>query len=169
MDQKILFKQMIDMQKVAFDNSFKVMTTIREQGEKMANMVLEEASWLPEEGKKAMTDWIGTYKKGYDNFRDAVAENFNKMQDCFVVSESKPEDGAATNLKRNDKQTPPESKDLKQNDKQTPPASKDLKQNDKQTPPASKDLKEDDKQTQPASKDLKQNDKQTPSLASEKA
>lgn len=83
MEQKMLFKQVIDFQKATFDNSFKAMTTLQEQGEKMVDMFLQQASWLPEEGKKAVTDWIRAYQKGRDDFKGAVEKNFVKVQDFF--------------------------------------------------------------------------------------
>jgi hypothetical protein len=91
MDQKTLFKQMIDFQKATFDNSFKAMTTLQEQGEKMVGMFLEQAPWLPAEGKKAITDWIGAYRKGRDEFKDAVEKNFSKVQDYFAGAAEKSE------------------------------------------------------------------------------
>lgn len=87
MDQKMLFRQMIDFQKATFDNSFKAMATLQEQGENMVGMFLDQASWLPDEGKKAVTDWIGAYKKGREDFRGAVEENFGKVQEYFATSE----------------------------------------------------------------------------------
>lgn len=88
MDQKKLFKQMIDFQKATFDNSFKAMTTLQEQGEKMVNMFIEQAPWLPEEGRTAVTEWINAYKTGRDNFKDTVESNFNKVTDFFSAGET---------------------------------------------------------------------------------
>lgn len=86
MDQKALFKQMIDFQKNTFDNSFKAMTTLQEQGEKMVNMFLEQAPWLPEQGKKAIQDWISAYKKGREYFKELVESQFRKVQEYFSDS-----------------------------------------------------------------------------------
>jgi hypothetical protein len=87
MDRKMLFKQMLDFQKATFDNSFKAMATLQEQGEKMVTMFMDQASWLPEEGRNAVTEWIGTYQKGRENFRETVEKNFDKVQAYFVNSE----------------------------------------------------------------------------------
>lgn len=84
MEQKNLFKQMTAFQKAAFDNSFKTMVTFQDQGEKIAGVFLSQASWLPEEGKKAITDWISACKKGRDSFKDTVEDNFTKIQDYFA-------------------------------------------------------------------------------------
>lgn len=91
MDQKMLFKQMIDFQKATFDNSFKAMATLQEQGEKMVSMFMDQASWLPKEGKKAITEWINAYQKGREDFREAVEKNFSKVQAYFGSPESNAE------------------------------------------------------------------------------
>ncbi|MDX9817484.1 MAG: hypothetical protein RBT16_01125, partial [Desulfococcus multivorans] len=62
MDQKKVFKQMIDFQKTTFDNSFSAMTTLQEQGEKMMTAFLDQAAFLPDEGKAAVKKWIDAYK-----------------------------------------------------------------------------------------------------------
>jgi polyhydroxyalkanoate synthesis regulator phasin len=86
MDQTQLFKQMIEFQKATFDNSFNAMVTMQEQAEKMATTFLEQATWLPEEGKKVVTDWIKAYKKGYEDFKKAVDENFKRVEEFFASS-----------------------------------------------------------------------------------
>lgn len=91
MDQKMLFKQMIDFQKNTFDNSFKAMTTLQEQGEKMVSMFLEQSPWLPDEGRKAVTNWIKAYKKGREDFKSAVDKNFSQVQKYFSEAEAKAE------------------------------------------------------------------------------
>lgn len=88
MEQKKLFKEMVNFQKTAFDNSFKAIITVQEQGEKMVTVFLTQASWLPKDGKKAITDWIDVCKKRRDDFRDVVEESFSKVQDYFVDSGS---------------------------------------------------------------------------------
>lgn len=83
MDQKALFKQMIDFQKAAFDNSFNAMATLQEQSEKMVKTFLDQAVWLPEEGKKAIQNWLDAYKGGRDKFKQAVEQNFEKVDAYF--------------------------------------------------------------------------------------
>ncbi len=83
MDQKVLFKQMIDFHKATFDNSFNAMTTLQEQGEKMVGMFLDQAAWLPEEGKKIIREWTDTYKKGRLEFRKNVEAQFEKVENYF--------------------------------------------------------------------------------------
>jgi polyhydroxyalkanoate synthesis regulator phasin len=84
MDQKQIFKQMLDFQKTTFDNSFSAMMMLQEQTEKAAQTLLDQASWLPEEGRKAIDEWVAAYKKGREEFKALVDENFKKVEDFFA-------------------------------------------------------------------------------------
>jgi hypothetical protein len=86
MDQKTIAKQMIQFNKTAMDNSFKAITMVYEQNEKIAGAFLEQAAWLPEEGKKAIKDWIATYKSGCENFKSLVDDSYAKVDSFFSDS-----------------------------------------------------------------------------------
>ena len=88
MDSAKIAKQMIDFQKTTFDNTFSAMVMMQEQTERMANTLLEQATWLPEEGKKAIDDWVKAYKKGREDFKKTVDENFKKVEDFFASFDS---------------------------------------------------------------------------------
>jgi polyhydroxyalkanoate synthesis regulator phasin len=88
MDSAKIAKQMIDFQKTTFDNTFSAMVMMQEQTEKMANTLLEQAAWMPEEGKKAVSDWVKAYKKGREDFKKSVDENFKKVEDFFTSFDS---------------------------------------------------------------------------------
>jgi hypothetical protein len=81
-----MFKQMITFNKTAFDNSFNALVTLQEQTEKMVNAFLDQATWLPEEGKKVTMDWIQAYKKGCEDFKKVVDENFKRVEDFMATS-----------------------------------------------------------------------------------
>ena len=84
MEPKTIAKQMIDFHKAAFDNSFSAMVMLQEQTEKMVNMSLEQATWLPEEGKKVINEWVTAYRKGREDYKNVVDENFKKIEAFFV-------------------------------------------------------------------------------------
>jgi hypothetical protein len=84
MDPKQIAKQMIQFNKTAFDNTFSAMTVLQEQTEKMMGMYLDQAPLLPAEGKKAINDWLKAYKKGREDFKTAVEENYKKVEDFFA-------------------------------------------------------------------------------------
>jgi hypothetical protein len=83
MDNQQIAKQMIKFNKTAFDNSFSTMTMVYEQNEKMVETFLSQATWMPAEGKKAIEDWLAAYRKGCEDFRKMVDENYAKVEDYF--------------------------------------------------------------------------------------
>jgi polyhydroxyalkanoate synthesis regulator phasin len=87
MDQKQMLKQMIDFNKTAFNNTYNAIVMLQEQAERMATTMLEQATWLPEDGRKAVNDWVNSYKKGREDFKKLVDENFQKVEDYFSGSE----------------------------------------------------------------------------------
>ena len=86
MEQFQIFKQMIQFNKSAFDNSYNAMEMFREQNEKMANSLLDQATWLPEGQKKSINEWMKVYKKGCDDFKKAVDQNYKNAEDLFSGS-----------------------------------------------------------------------------------
>jgi len=76
-------KQMIDYQKAAFDNTFNAVVMFQDQTEKMADKLLNEITWFPAEGKKAIEDWAKAYKLGRENLKKSVDENFKRADDFF--------------------------------------------------------------------------------------
>ena len=87
MDNKLIAKQMVEFNKTAFDNSFKAMTMVYEQNEKMIEAFLGQASWMPAEGRKALQDWMDSYKKGCQDFKKIVDDNYAKVEGFFSKSE----------------------------------------------------------------------------------
>jgi hypothetical protein len=85
MDPKQIAKQMIQFNKTAFDNTFNAMTVMQEQTEKMIGMYLEQAPMMPAEGKKAIADWMKAYKRGREDFKASVEENYKKVEDFFAA------------------------------------------------------------------------------------
>mgnify|MGYP001817002043 FL=1 len=83
MDQKQVLKQMSDFNKATFDNTFNAIVMLQEQAERAANTLLEQANWLPEDGKKAINEWVKAYKKGREDFKKVVDENFQKVESFF--------------------------------------------------------------------------------------
>jgi hypothetical protein len=77
-------KQMIDFNKATFDNSFNSMVLLQEQTEKMVSSFLDQAAWLPEEGKKALKEWLATYKKGREEYKKMVDEGYKKVDSFFA-------------------------------------------------------------------------------------
>lgn len=85
MEPKQIAKQMIDFSKSAFDNSFEAMAVIQDQTEKMVNALIEQNAMIPEEGRKAISDWISSYKRGRSDIKTAADESFKKVESFFTA------------------------------------------------------------------------------------
>jgi hypothetical protein len=80
MDPNKLMKQMVDFNKATFDNTFNAITMLQDQMERMSSMFLEQTPALPEEGKKAVKEWLKAYKTGREEFKKAVDEGYKKLE-----------------------------------------------------------------------------------------
>jgi hypothetical protein len=85
MDQKNMFKQLLEFNKASFDNSFNAIAMLQEQAEKAAQMMLEQASWIPAEGRSAINNWVNGYKKGRTDFKKSMDDNSQKVEAFFSL------------------------------------------------------------------------------------
>ena len=80
----LLAKQMMNFQKTAFDNAYNSMIMLQDHNEKLANTLLEQATWIPEEGNRVIAQWVEIFKKGRDDYKVAMDDVFSKMEDLLV-------------------------------------------------------------------------------------
>ena len=83
MDQKQIFKQMVDFNKGAFNNAFNAMVMVQDQTETLTSNMLNQATGMPEEGRKALLTWVDAFKKGREEYKKTVDEAFKKVEDFF--------------------------------------------------------------------------------------
>ena len=86
MEQKKLFKQMIDFQKATFHNSFNTLIMVQDQAERLFETTLAQTAWLPEESRRMLDDWNIAFKKGRTDFKGIVDDGFGKLVDLFTTS-----------------------------------------------------------------------------------
>jgi uncharacterized coiled-coil DUF342 family protein len=77
-------KQMIDFNKATFDNTFNAMVLLQEQTERMTKNFVDQATSLPDEGRKMFIEWIQTFKKGREEFKKVVDESFSNVEAYFA-------------------------------------------------------------------------------------
>ncbi len=83
MNQFSIAKQMINFNRTTFESTLGAMCMLQEQSEKMMSTFVEQAPWIPGEGKKAISDMAAMYKKGCAEFKKAVDESFDKLEAYF--------------------------------------------------------------------------------------
>lgn len=84
MDNKQVLNQVIKFNKTIFDNAFNAMQMAQGQGEKIITSLLDQATWLPEEGRKTIAEWVASYQKGFADFKTAVDEQYKKVEDYLA-------------------------------------------------------------------------------------
>lgn len=87
MDQKQMLKQLLDFNRSAFNNAFNAMIVLQEQAERVTGTLLDQATWLPAEGRKTITDWVAACKKGRDDFKNLVDDNYKRVEQFFASAE----------------------------------------------------------------------------------
>ncbi len=70
--------------KSTFNNTFNALMLLQEQAQRMMDMYLEQASGMPEEGKKAILEWNKAYRKSSEEFKKAVDESFGRIEELFA-------------------------------------------------------------------------------------
>jgi hypothetical protein len=83
MDQKQILKQMTAFCQATFDSAFNASALLQDQFELMANTVLEQATWLPAEGRQAIENWVEACKTGRANYKKHVDDSYKKVQEYF--------------------------------------------------------------------------------------
>lgn len=84
MDQKQILKQMIEFNQATFNNTFQAMILLQDQFERVAQTAVDQANWLPAEGRKAIENWVEAYKTGRDNFKSYVEDSYKKVEKYFA-------------------------------------------------------------------------------------
>jgi hypothetical protein len=80
MDQKHIVKQMIEFNQATFNNAYDANVLLQDQFERVANTVLDQATWMPAEGRKAIDNWVEFYKNNRDKFKDYIDDSYKKAE-----------------------------------------------------------------------------------------
>ncbi len=84
MEQQMkLVKQMVEMQKLTFESMMSGMFMFWKQTEQTLDSFLNQAVWMPEQGKSALRQWIEGNKKACEYFKNAVEEGYGNLEKYF--------------------------------------------------------------------------------------
>ena len=86
MEQFTALKQMVQFNKTAFNQGYDAMEMLWKQNEKMTHSLLDQAAWIPEEGKKTVNEWMRLFKKGCDDFKKTADQNYDTIEKLFAGS-----------------------------------------------------------------------------------
>jgi hypothetical protein len=85
MDQKQIIKEMVEFNQSAFDNAFDAIVTIQDQTEQIAGKMMDQADWLPAEGRKVIDNWVDVYKTSRTNFKVQIDNNYKQIEKLFAI------------------------------------------------------------------------------------
>ncbi len=88
MEQLQALRQMIQMNRMAFNNSFNMMMSAFEQNKLILNTYLSQSSKLPAEGRQAIEEWMRSYKKGCEEFKRVIDSSYDAVDDQLFKMES---------------------------------------------------------------------------------
>lgn len=80
---KEITKNIFEFNKNTFDNGFKAFEMMQDQAEKTLNTMIEQVTWMPEESRKMINDWVGNCKKGRNEFKKMVDDGFDKAEELM--------------------------------------------------------------------------------------
>ena len=84
LDTKKIAKQTFDFYRSTFENTFNAISMLQEQSQKIYDMYLDQMEGFPDEGKKAVREWVKSYKKGGQECKLAMDESFRKLEEFFT-------------------------------------------------------------------------------------
>jgi hypothetical protein len=84
MDQKKIFKQMIELNQTTFNNIFNVTVLVQDQFERVANAALDQIPGMPAEGRKSIEDWAEIFKYGRNSFKQQMDNNFEQAEKLLI-------------------------------------------------------------------------------------
>ncbi len=75
-----MLKQMIEFNKATYQNTFNNMNILQDQMTKMIDLYIDQAVGIPEQSRKAAKEWASMYKKGFDDLKNLMDDNYRKLE-----------------------------------------------------------------------------------------
>jgi hypothetical protein len=87
MEYSQITKQVLDFQRMSFANWYDAVAMLQDQATSAMDMVLDQNTWMPEEGRKAIQSWVNACQQERGRFRSYVDEGFAGLEK--IVAETK--------------------------------------------------------------------------------
>lgn len=84
MEANKISKQAIDFQKTAFNNWYKAMSMVQDQAVTTMDKMLDQANWIPEDGRDAIQNWVGTIQGERNRFKGYMDDSFVTFEKAFA-------------------------------------------------------------------------------------
>ncbi len=80
MEMPQMAKQMVEFQKVTFNNAFNTLTMFQDQAEKLVNTFLDQNPAIPQQSREAFRDWLNMCKKARDDYKKTIDDSFKNLE-----------------------------------------------------------------------------------------
>ncbi len=87
MEYTQITKQMLDFQKMSFSNWYDTVAMLQDQATSAMDIALDQNTWIPEEGRKAIQSWVSACQQERGRFKSYVDEGFAGIEK--LMSEGK--------------------------------------------------------------------------------
>jgi hypothetical protein len=74
---------LIKLQRSAFDRSFKALSSVQKYSDKLVKRHLQDAAWMPKEGKDIVKEWSQMLNEGRADFQNTVDKSYDLLTDCL--------------------------------------------------------------------------------------
>jgi hypothetical protein len=89
-DPEKVTRKMIDFQKVALSSFSDAAALAQSQATTAVNMTLDQATWIPDQGREAILSWVDACQEGCRQFVVYAQDSFAGFEDCLGGVTQKP-------------------------------------------------------------------------------
>ena len=80
MEYNQITKQAIDFQKSAFNSWYNAVTMVQDQAAAAVETLMNQTSLVPEDGRQAITSWVGACQAERNRFKSYVDDSFSGLE-----------------------------------------------------------------------------------------
>lgn len=73
-------KQVIDFQKTSFSSWYDAVTLIQNQASSAVDTMLDQSTWIPEDGRQAILSWIDVCEQERDRLKRYIDDSFTGVE-----------------------------------------------------------------------------------------
>lgn len=84
MEYNQIAKRVIDFQKMSFDHWYNTLALFQDQAESTMDLVLNQATWIPENGRNAIQSWGSVCQQERGRFKSYLDKSFGALEKAFV-------------------------------------------------------------------------------------
>lgn len=83
MNTNQISRQVIDFQKMSFNNWYTAMSLVQDQALSSMDRMLGQTAWVPEGGRNAIQSWLNVFQDERNLFKDYVDRGFVVLEKAF--------------------------------------------------------------------------------------